>query len=166
MSDLSLNAGSYQGGGLGDFKVKTDKNPLKGNQAASDAVNAAKADAGGELVVIKGSGDATVHNVEVEKGKFTKPKPGPSGLVAVDNLAPAGTSPTDKTRLAIDPKIAGALGGDVALLVDEKNNVGLIGGGDKMAAAAKYLDNPDAKKVNAAYTIAGNDAAVDKKIRV
>jgi hypothetical protein len=163
MSDTSLNAGKYQGSGLGDFDVKTNKNSLKGQQAASEAMKAAKNNPGAELEVINSSGEAGVYPLTIKAGTFTKPKATASGLITIDNLS-SSIAPDDKKKLAIDPNIAGKLGGSVAVLVDEKNNTKVIGG-EKFPTANGFIDNnPNAKKLDAAYTIAGDDNYVNKRL--
>ncbi|RYY00062.1 hypothetical protein EON78_01990, partial [bacterium] len=160
MSDLS--AGKYYGP-ITNFDVETTKNPLKGKQKASDALTTAKANSGSELTVIDASGNATVHALKPEKGILNKPKPTASGLMVLDNMAAPGAKP-DKTKpLAIDPSIASKLGGQVALFVDEKNQTKVVNG-DKNTVAAQYVDEPTAGKVDAAYTIAGDDNFVNKKM--
>lgn len=158
MTDVSI--GKYYGP-ITNFDVEAT-GALKGKQKASDALNTAKANSGAEVTVIDAAGNATVHGLKPEKGIINKPKPTASGLLVVDNLS-SGLKP-DKTKpLAIDPSIAGKLGGEVALFVDEKNQTKVING-DKNTVASKYLDNPNASKVDAAYTIAGDDNFVNKKM--
>lgn len=163
MSDASINAGKYLGSGLGSFDVEANKTAAKGKQKASDAVNTAKNTMGADITVFDASGNATVHSVKIDNGVFTKPKPTSSGFLTIENL----TSPNgkiDKTKpLAIDPTIAGKLGGTVALFVDEKNNTTVING-DKKTVASNFLDDATASKVDAAYTIAGDDNFVNKKM--
>lgn len=161
MSEIS--AGKYLGGMLGNFDVNAQKEPLKGKQKASDAVNTAKGNSGAEVAVIDASGNTTVHSLSVEKGLMSKPKATASGFITVDNLAPAGAKVDKNKPLAIDPTIANMFGGETAILVDEKNQTKVIGQ-DKLAVANKYLDNPTASKVDAAYTVAGDDNHVNKKM--
>jgi multidrug resistance efflux pump len=161
MADIS--AGKYLGGMTGNFDVNAQKEPLKGNQKASDAVNTAKGTNGAEIAILDATGKTTLHKVSVENGVFSKPKPSASGFITVDNLAPVGAKVDKSKPLAIDPNIAGKLGGETVLLIDEKNNTTVVGQ-DKKAVANKYLENPTASKVDAAYTVAGDDNHVNKKM--
>lgn len=161
MSEIS--AGKYLGGMLGNFDVNAQKEPLKGKQKASDALNTAKANSGAEVAIIDAAGNTTVHSVSVEKGMLSKPKATASGFITVDNLAPAGAKVDKNKPLAIDPTIASMFGGEAAILVDEKNQTKVIGQ-DKLSVANRYLENPTASKVDAAYTVAGDDNHVNKKM--
>lgn len=163
MSDKAINVGIYGTGSVKHWDVNADKNTVSGNnQKADDALSTAKSHSGAEVVTIDGAGNAGVHSLSVEQGTFFHPPK--SGTLTADNLVVSSTrSKNDSKPLAIDPSIAGKLGGQNAILVDEKNQVAYIGN-DKNAAAASYLNNPDQKKVAAAYTIAGNDDFVNKKM--
>ena len=158
----SFNGGSYLGSGLGSFDLKVEKGAVAGNQKASDAVTTAKNNKGAEIISIDAEGNAQVHKASIKEGTFTKPKATASGLITVDNLST--TSKTDKTKpLAIDANIASVFGAKVAILSDEKSGTTVIGQ-NKQTVAAEYLSNPTAKKVDAAYIVAGDDNFVNKKL--
>ena len=161
MSDVS--AGKYLGGFTGNFDIKANQTALKGQQKTSDAVNTAKANSGAELTVIDAAGNATVHTAKVEKGTFSNAKPTASGFITVDNLAAPGAK-VDKTKpLAIDPSISSKLGGEVMILVDEKNQTKVINT-NKDQIVNNYLAEPTDKKVDAAYVVSGDDNSVNKKL--
>ncbi|MEK7435169.1 MAG: hypothetical protein AABZ74_18705 [Cyanobacteriota bacterium] len=158
----SINGGSYLGSGLGSFDLKVEKGAVAGNQKASDAINTGKNNKGAEIISIDAEGNAQVHKASIKEGTFTKPKATASGLITVDNLST--TAKTDKTKpLAIDSNIASVFGAKVAILSDEKSGTAVIGQ-NKQTVAAEYLSNPTAKKVDAAYIVAGDDNFVNKKL--
>lgn len=159
----SINGGKYLGSGLGSFDLNVDKSAINGNQKSSDAINTSRSHKGAEIVSIDSDGNAMSHAASIKEGVFTKPKATSSGLIAVDNLS-SSSAKVDKTKpLAIDASIASAFGAKVAILVDEKDKTAIIGQ-DKNTAAADFLNSPTAKKVDAAYTIAGDDNFVNKKM--
>lgn len=162
MSDASINAGKYAGSGLGSFDVEVKKTPAKGKQIASDAVNTAKNTLGADLTIIDSAGNSSTHSLSIEKGVFTKPKPTASGYLTVENLTRGG-KPDKNKPLTIDSDIAGKLGGNTAILVDENNKMTVING-DKNTVASNYLEDPTVNKVNAAYTVAQDDTFVNKKM--
>jgi len=162
MSDTGINVGTYGTGAIKHWDVKADKNAVAGNQKADDAVNTAKAHSGAEVVTIDGAGNASAHSLSLAQGTFFHPPK--SGTLTADNLTVStDRSKNDGKPLAIAPDIAGKLGGQNALIVDEKNQVAYVGS-DKNGAADAYLNAPDTKKVAAAYAIAGNDDHVNKKM--
>lgn len=161
MSGL-VNGGKYLGGMTGNFDLKVDKSALKGNQKTSDAISTSKSHGGAEIISIDSEGNAQVHSASVKEGVFSKPKATASGLVTVDNLS-TSSKPSKSSPLVIDLNIANAFGASVAVLSDEKGKTQVIGK-DKNTAAAEFLNSPTAKKVDAAYTLAGDDNFVNKKM--
>ena len=157
-----VNGGQYLGGMTGNFDLKVDKSALNGNQKTSDAISTSKSHGGAEIVSIDSEGNAQVHSASIKAGVFSKPKATASGLVTVDNLS-TSSKPSKSSPLVIDLNIANAFGASVAVLSDEKGKTQVIGK-DKNSAAAEFLNSPTAKKVDAAYTISGDDNFVNKKM--
>lgn len=151
-------------------KVNADKNPIASGLTTDQAIEKAKQHAGAELVIVKSDGQASVHSLTMEDGYKENKKI----LISELDRDPAKKVDSAKTPLAIDDNIANAFSGQGAFLVDEKNNVTFLGdvvdqenNAAKIRDSDKFLSNPTAGKVNAAYAIArdgGDERHVDKTV--
>lgn len=168
MPDGDIKIGSHDTG-FWDLSnpIQASKQPLASDLSVEAALAKARDTAGAELVVVNADGKASVHALSVKDRFLSDNK-----QVRVSELDrdPKAKQDLSKTPLAIDDKVAQALSGKGAFLVDAENKVTYLGDDvDQTTAAVKlrdaesYLSQPTAAKVEAAYAIA-RDAGQERHV--
>ncbi|MBF2052849.1 MAG: hypothetical protein IGS03_05205 [Candidatus Sericytochromatia bacterium] len=168
MPDGDIKIGSHDTGFWdASNPIQASKKPLASDLSVEAALTKAQQTEGAELVVVNADGKASVHALSVEDSFLSENK---KVLVSELDRDPKARQDLGKTPLAIDDKVAQALSGKGAFLVDATNKVTYLGDDvDQTTAAVKlrdaesYLAQPTAARVEAAYAIA-RDAGQERHV--